>query len=43
MLAIVLLLLFAGFENLPVQGWCYRIFLLTSLSEFFAEVFLANA
>jgi hypothetical protein len=28
MSAIVLILLFAGFRNLPVQGRCYRNFLL---------------
>jgi hypothetical protein len=38
MSAIVLLVLFAGFGNIPVQGRCCRIFLLIGLSYFFADV-----
>jgi hypothetical protein len=41
MSAIVLLVLYAGFENLTVQGRCCRNFVLIDLFSFFIEVFLA--
>jgi hypothetical protein len=46
MSAIVLLVLFAGFGNLTLQGRCCRNFVLAHLCSFFVEkilLFLANA
>jgi hypothetical protein len=37
MSAFVLLVLFAGFRNLTVQGRCYQNFMLVDLCFFFAE------
>jgi hypothetical protein len=42
MSAFVLLVLFAGFRNLTVQGRCYQNFMLVDLCFFFAYVLLAT-
>jgi hypothetical protein len=42
MSAIMLLLIFTGFENLPVQGRCCRIFLLISFENLPVNFFCIN-